>query len=195
MTRFITGFLLAVVLLLGYWAWPFVGLRDIAADLQARDSAALSRDVDFVSLRRSLTEQVIAAYFRVAGPTAKLGDFATAVVSAIGGSAVDALIEQITNPENLIQLLNGGKVSTELGEVSINVGELPGASLDSARRAWLGTEYRLDHFSIGVPVGAVPSEQFRLRLQLVQWHWKLTGIDLPWTLRDQLAQDLAKKFP
>jgi hypothetical protein len=195
MKRFVIGFLLAVALLLAYWAWPFVGLHDIAADLHARDSAALSRDVDFPNLRRSLTEQIIASYLRITGRAAQFGIFGTAVASAIGSSVADPLISQIINPENLLDLLNGGTVSTQFGPVALKTGELPTVSLASAWRAWLGTEYRLDHFSLAVPVDAPPSEQYRLRLQLIQWHWKLTGLDLPETLRNQLAEELAKKFP
>ena len=36
---------------------------------------------------------------------------------------------------------------------------------------------------------------FALRMQLLQWRWKLTGIDLPDTLRNQVAWELAKKYP
>jgi hypothetical protein len=32
-------------------------------------------------------------------------------------------------------------------------------------------------------------------MQLLQWRWKLTGIDLPEKLRDQIAEELAKKYP
>jgi hypothetical protein len=52
MKRFFIGITLLVVLLVAYWAWPFFGLRSLAADIQARDPAALSEDVDFVRLRR-----------------------------------------------------------------------------------------------------------------------------------------------
>jgi hypothetical protein len=32
-------------------------------------------------------------------------------------------------------------------------------------------------------------------MQLLQWRWKITGIDLPEKLRDQIAGELAKKSP
>jgi Protein of unknown function (DUF2939) len=198
MKRFITGFVLAVVLVSAYWAWPFVGLHAIAADVRARDAAALSKDVDFPSLARSLSEQIIAAYLRVTGQAAPLGNLGAVLASAIGSSVADPLISQIVNPENLTALLHGGTVSTQFGPVAFGMGELPAISLSSvstAWRAWLGSEYRLDHFSIALPVGAPPAEQYRLRLQLIQWHWKLTGVDLPEALRTQLAQELAKKLP
>jgi hypothetical protein len=195
MKRFLLGFLLAVLLLLGYWVWPFLGLHALADDLAARNSAALNQDVDFMRLRGSVTAQLIPAYLRVTGRAAKLGVFGTAVASAIGASIADPLVAQIINAENLIKLLNGGTVPTEFGNVAINPGKLPTSSLGAAWQAWLGTTYWMDQFSIGIPADAPPSEQYRLRLQLLQWHWKLTGLDLPASVRDQLAQDLAKKFP
>jgi Protein of unknown function (DUF2939) len=195
MKGFILGLSLAVALLAGYWAWPFVGLHDLAADLQARNTAALSRDVDFARLRRSLTEQIIAAYLRITGRAAKLGVFGTAVASATGGSVADPLISEIINPDNLVQLLNGKTVPTQFGEVSLNAAKFPTDSLKSAWHIWLNSEYWLDRFSTGVPVSAPPSQQFRIRMRLLRWHWRLTGIDLPEMLRNQLAQKLAAKFP
>ena len=71
--KFLLVFLLSVLLLLGYWAWPFFGLRALSADLQARNAAALSEQVDFELLRRSLTGQIIATYLRITGRERKLG--------------------------------------------------------------------------------------------------------------------------
>jgi hypothetical protein len=188
-------FFLFVVLLVAYWAWPFFGLRSLAADLQSRDAAALNEQVDFVRLRRSLTEQIVGAYLRVTGRANKLGAFGTALVSAAGGNIGDSWVAEIINPENLIELLGGRSVPTELGATSFNVGELPSLSFKTALRAWLNTEYWLGRFSIGLPVDAPAAEQFRLRLQLLDWRWKLTGIEIPHKVSDQLAQELAKKYP
>ena len=195
MKRFIIAFLLFVVLLVAYWAWPFFGLRSLAADLQARDAAALSEQVDFVRLRRSLAEQIIAAYLRITGRANKLGTFGNALASAVGASIVDPWVSQIVNPESLIELLRGGSIPTELGATSFNIGELPNFSLSTAWSAWLSTEYGLGRYSIGLPADAAAAEQFRLRLELLEWRWKLTGIELPEKLRDQFARELAKKYP
>lgn len=195
MKRFWLVFLLFVVLLVAYWAWPFFGLRSLAVDLQSRDAAALNEQVDFVRLRRSFTEQIVGAYLRVTGRANKLGTFGTALASAAGATIADPWVAEIINPENLIELLRGRSVSTELGATSFNVGGLPGLSFRTALSAWLNTEYWLGHFSIGLPIDAPAAEQFRLRLQLLNWRWKLTGIQMPQKLSDQLAQELAKKYP
>jgi Protein of unknown function (DUF2939) len=195
MKRFWLICILFVVLLIAYWVWPFFGLRSLAVDLQSRDAAALNEQVDFVRLRRSFTEQIIGAYLRVTGRANKLGGFGSALASAAGGSIADPWVAEIINPENLIELLRGRTVSTELGATSFNVGELPNLSFGTALSAWLNTEYWLGRFSIGLPVDAPQTGQFRLRLQLLDWRWKLTGIELPQKLSDQLAQELAKKYP
>jgi Protein of unknown function (DUF2939) len=192
--RFTVAFLLCVVLLVGYWAWPLVELRVLAATLQARNVAALSEQVDFARLRSSLAQQIIAAYLRVTGRERKLGALAP-LASTVGASIVDPWISQIVNPENLIELLRGGKIQTELGAISFKTGELPNFSPSNTWNAWLGSEYGMGRFSIGLPAGAEAVEQFRLRMQLLQWRWKLTGLDLPQKLSDQFVRELAKKYP
>ena len=194
MKRFTLAVLVFTILLVGYWAWPFVGLRALAAALQAHNAAALSEQVDFPRLRRSLAQQIIFAYLRVTGRESKLGALAP-IASNVGASIVDPLVSQIINPENLIELLRGGTIESELGATSFNIGIFPHFSLSDAWDVWLGSEYGMARVSIGSPANAEAVEQFRLRMQLLQWRWKIIGLDLPQKLRDQLAQELAKKYP
>ena len=193
MKRFVPAFLVLLALLVGYWAWPFFDLRALAAALQAGDVTAINEEVDYTRLRRSLTEQIISAYLRVTGRASQLGALGP-LATAVGASIVDPWVSQIINPENLAQLLRGGTVSSELGPVSFRFGNLP-STLNLAWDAWLSSEYWFGRFSIWLPPGASQANQFRLRMQLLQWHWKVTGIDLPEKLRDQIAGELAKKNP
>jgi hypothetical protein len=193
MKRFIPTFLVLLALLVGYWAWPFFELRALAAALQVGDVTAINKEVDYPRLRRSFTEQIIGAYLRITGRASQLGALGP-LATAVGASIVDPWVSQIVNPENLAQLLRGGTVSSELGPVSFRFGNLP-ATLNLAWDAWLSSEYWFNRFSIWLPPGASQTDQFRLRMQLLQWHWKITGIDLPEKLRDQIAGELAKKNP
>ena len=193
MKRFVPAFLVLLALLVGYWAWPFFDLRALAAALQAGDVTAINEEVDYTRLRRSFTEQIISAYLRVTGRASQLGALGP-LATAVGASIVDPWVSQIINPENLAQLLRGGTVSSELGPVSFRFGNLP-STLNLAWDAWLSSEYWFGRFSIWLPPGASQANQFRLRMQLLQWHWKVTGIDLPEKLRDQIAGELAKKKP
>ena len=117
MKRFYLGITLLLVLLVGYWVWPFFGMRSLAADIQARDPVALSEDVDFVRLRRSLTEQIIAAYLQVTGRAKKLSPFENVVVIGIGSSIADPSVAQLLTPENLLVLLRDQAVPTDFGNV------------------------------------------------------------------------------
>jgi Protein of unknown function (DUF2939) len=193
MKRFIFTFLVLLALLVGYWAWPFFDLRALAAALQAGDVTAINEEVDYTRLRRSFTEQIIGAYLRVTGRASQLGALAP-LATAVGASIVDPWVSQIISPENLARLLRGGTVPSELGPVSFKFGDLP-STLNLAWDAWLGSEYWFGRFSIWLPPGASQANQFRLRMQLLQWHWKVTGIDLPEKLRDEIAGALAKRNP
>jgi hypothetical protein len=194
MKRFFFALPLFVVLLIGYWAWPFFGLRALAAALQTHNAAALNELVDFEYLRRYLTAQIIATYLHITGRDNKLGPF-RALVPAVGASIVDPWVSQIINPENLIELLQGGTIQSELGSISIKTRELPNFTMSNAWKVWISSYYGLGSFSISLPTDGEAVEQFRLRMQLLDWHWKLTGIDLPERLRDQVARELAKKHP
>jgi hypothetical protein len=101
-------------------------------------------------------------------------------------------VSQIVNPENLAQLLRDGTVSSELGPVSFRFGNLP-STFNVAWKAWLSSEYWFNRFSIWLPPGASAIDQFRLRMQLLQWRWKITGIELPKNLRNQIAGGARKK--
>ena len=73
MKRSVPAFLLLLVLLIGYWAWPFFELRALAAALQVGDVRAINEEVDYTRLRHSFTEQIIGAYLRVTGRASQLG--------------------------------------------------------------------------------------------------------------------------
>jgi hypothetical protein len=147
--------------------------------------------VDFEYLRRYLAAQIIATYLRITGRESRFGPLAPGV----GASIVDPWVSQIVNLENLVELLRGGTIQSELGALSLNTRELPNFSLNNVWNAWLNSEYGLGRFSIGLPADAESVEQFRLRMELLGWRWKLTGIDLPAKLRDQFARELVKKYP
>jgi hypothetical protein len=195
MKHFILGFVSALILLLAYWAWPFFALHALAADVQARDAVALSKLVDIARLRQSLGDQIAAAYLRDKERAGRPGVGSEPAESLAGGAIADPLVAQIINPENLIALLDGETIATEFGTVSVDLGELPTTSLDAALRAWLGSDYWVDRFSTALPVTAEPRQQFRLRMQLLQWQWRLTGIDLPEEMRVQMARQLTNPLP
>jgi DUF2939 family protein len=184
-----------VILLIAFWVSPFLAIRDMAANVQARDARALSERVDFVSLRRSLSQQIITAYLRVTGRADRLGGFATAVVAGLNTSVADPIVAQIINSENLVKLLGNHAVTTEFGDLHLHFGPLPSDWLASGWRAWLNSEYGIGRFSIGLPFDFKADDQFRFRMKVIRWRWKLTGLDLPEQIQIEVARQLAKKYP
>src|SRR5262249_58467983 len=114
MTRFISALLLPLALLVGYSAWPFFGLKALGAAVHTGDAKALSEQVDFGFLRRSLAGQIIHSYLRITGRESKFGPLG-ALASAVGASLADPWVSQVINPENLVELLRGGTIQSELG--------------------------------------------------------------------------------
>ena len=191
MRRTLFSLALFVALLIAYWASPFISLHRLAASIEARDVAAMSEQVDFVRIRRALIEQIVTAYLRLTGRE-RLG---VLMASALGASVVDPLVDQILNPASILELLRGGSIATDLGGVSFDEGEPPIAALNSIWRAWLHADYWWDRVSIELPFDAARSEQFRFQMNLINWRWKLTRIELPEKLSTRFAQEVAKKFP
>jgi len=188
MKRYVIILLSFIVLLIAYWAWPFASLHQLAVGLAVHDDAVIADKVAFSRLRISLSRQILDAYLRLTGRVNSL-------VVALGPDLVGLAIAQLLTPENIALLLEGGTISSDIGPVSFDFGELPVGTLDSIWRGWLGTEYWLDDFSISVPVTVPESEQFRLRMRLTQWRWRVVGIELPQKLLNQIAQELADKYP
>ena len=80
-----------------------------------------------------------------------------------------------------------------LGPVSFRFGNLP-STLNLAWDAWLSSEYWFGRFSIWLPPGASQANQFRLRMQLLQWHWKVTGTICPSSCVTRLQGNWQRKI-
>lgn len=182
------------VLLAAYTAWPLQGLYRLATAVEARNATAVAELVDFSNLRRSLTEQIVTTYLRLSGKADTLGPLGTNLAIGIGATVADPFVARMLNPEALLDLLNTGRA--EGGQI-IAAGAPPitAASLRNIWQLWLNSEYSGSNVSFSLPPDRRAAEQFRLRLRLVQWRWKLAGVDLPEELRVKIAQELIKLQP
>lgn len=194
MRKTIAWFLVITLLLAAYAAWPLIGLYRLASAVETRDAARLGELIDFPSLRRSLAEQVIATYLKLTGKDAGLGKFTQGMVVAVTASVVDPVVDRMINPESMIELLSKGSVGGGVA-VPVNAAPLTAASLDSAWRTWLASEYSFRNFYVRLPPDAEPAQQFRLMLRVTAWQWRLTRIDLPERVRVLLAQEVIKANP
>jgi Protein of unknown function (DUF2939) len=186
---------LIAVLGIGYFlAAPFIGLAHLRAAIEARNAAALSERVDFSRLRRSLGEQIVATYLKITGKGGKLGRLGTSIASHAAASLADPLLADLVNPETVLDLLSGRGVATASLKLPSGLGPLPKDALGSLWRAFANSEYGLGNFYISLPADAAATDQFRLRLQVLQWDWKLTEIGMPERLRVELAKELERRI-
>jgi hypothetical protein len=182
-----------LALLLGaYMSWPLVGFYGIASAVEAMHARAFAERVEFPSLRRSLTQQVIAEYLKLTGKDKKLGRFRTGIATGVGAALAEPVVAQFLNAETLLDFLNKGSAKDGV-KVSTDIAPLSGSSWRDAWRVWWHTEYGLTRFRAYLPPDKPKNEQFKVELSLRDWRWKLTGIGLPDKLRVQLAQELVRR--
>jgi Protein of unknown function (DUF2939) len=181
-----------ILLLMVYFAWPLVGFYSLASAVESRNAAALAERVDFPSLRRSISQQVIAEYLKLTGKDKKLGRFRTGIATGVGAALAEPVVAQFLNAETLLDFLNKGSV--KVGDnISSEIAPFSGSTWSNVWRIWWHSEYGLTRFSAYLPPDKPTDEQFKVGLSLRDLEWKLTGIGLPDQLRGQLAQELVRQ--
>src|SRR4051794_28170851 len=183
----------ATVVLLAVWfawsAWPFLALYDLVRAAQSADAAAIEERVDFPELRRSLSSQIIQAYARVTGKKLDGGGLMLGIASAFA----DPFVEKLLSPQTLSDLLKNGWPREMLAERPEGFEGLDLNTLGNALQLYLASDYGIGEFRVPVPVNLPVPRQFRIRLALSDWTWKLSGLDLPHALQDRLARELIRQ--
>jgi Protein of unknown function (DUF2939) len=182
-----------IILLAGYTVWPFYSLYRIASAVETRNSAALQDLVDFPSLRASLARQIADAHLKLTGKSADSSEGSRSVGARLAATIADAMLAKIIlNPERLLDLLGKGSVSADPSPRSGLAAPFAANSLGTAWQTWLNSDYSGRNFYVAVPVDRPLDQRFGVRLRLVHWDWKLSGLDLPESLAMDLAQELAR---
>jgi len=177
----------------GYTAWPIAGLHRIAGALDARNAQALDNLVDYRLLRQSLTGQIVQTYLKLTGKDQPPQTLRSQIVTGLLATVADPIVAKLINSETLLDLLGKGWPESVLpGEPPAAIHGITRATLGNAWQIFLDAEYSGIKFYVTVPVTSPPPEQFRLHLELIQWKWKLTGIDLPEAVRVRIAQEIIK---
>jgi hypothetical protein len=182
-----------IILLAGYTVWPFYNLYRIASAVETRNSATLQELVDFPSLRASMAQQIADAHLKLTGKSADSSESGRSLRARFGAVIADAMLAKIIlNPERFLDLLGKGSVSADPSPSSGLAAPFATNSLGSAWQTWLNSDYSGRSFYVAVPVDRPFDQRFRIRLRLVHWNWKLSGLDLPESTAMDLAQELAR---
>jgi hypothetical protein len=180
---------ISFLLLLGWAIFmvsPFVALYDLSKAVQARDVARITERVNFNALRFSLARQILGEYLK----TQDLSERDRQLAAQAGATALNPVLEELLTPQAVIDLLEDGQLQQIQpgGTGGPAIGFDPG-SLSQAWRIFALSE------SQGFRVVTIPlnpdeprDRQFRVTLRLSGTTWRVTGIDLPAPLRDELTK-------
>jgi len=189
MRKTIFAILILVLALLGWSAWPFVGLYDLARAAQSGDVARIEQRVDFAALGRSFSGQIVQSYARLAGVPVDRGSLIAGLASAVA----DPIVARLLTRAALAELLQNGWPKTVLGDPPTDFQRPNWNALGNAWQLYANSEYGIGEFRLRLPVDAPRERQFRIHLALRGWTWKLTGLDLPQELQERLARELMKQ--
>jgi hypothetical protein len=191
MKKWIVALLVAVLALAGWIAaGPFLTVNAIRDAVEAKDAAALSREVDFPAVRASLKAQLNDHMVRKAGPRMQSG-LLGAFALRVGGIAVDAAVDTMVTPMGLAAIMEGRKVWDRVDE-GVAAPDAPpsaiapGASRAPQDRALHEPEYRIESPS-RVTATILDDDGRPLTFVLTRQglDWRLTDLRLP--LGDEAA--------
>lgn len=195
-----------ILLALAWFAFtltPFWALYDLARAVQGGDVGYVERHVNFRTLRLSVIRQAAAAaqsgaeLAPDAEPRERQRLLDAAVVLAV------PLAETLVTPRTVIDLLDDGMPQSldfardgeAPGDPAPSGADAPGLRIDALRRLvpyYLTSEMRgFRTVVIGVPPSAPRARQFRIRLRLRGWTWRLIDIELTGELRERIARKLS----
>ena len=104
----------ALLLALGAYAGSAaVSLDRLVQAVQSRDAAAVMSRTDLPRLKRSLVDQIVAAYLNRIGQKRAVKPLERLAANTYGASIADVIAGKLLTQERLTELLNSGKVSLD----------------------------------------------------------------------------------
>ncbi|GEL42135.1 hypothetical protein MEX01_27260 [Methylorubrum extorquens] len=185
--------LLAVVAWFAYTLTPFWSLYGFAAAVQAGDAAAVEQRVNFRTLRLSLARQISAA---VKADSNALDPRERQRIADAAAAVALPIMESALTPKAVIDLLDdgwpqGADLAAPAGRHERRDGlRIP--DLKRLLRYYLAADMRgFRSVLVAVPPDRPRHEQFRIRLRLRDWGWRLVDIELSDDLRRRIGEKAA----
>jgi hypothetical protein len=172
---------------------PFVALYDLSKAVEARDVARITERVNFNALRVSLARQILGEYLK----TQDLDGLGRQAATQAGTAALNPVLEELITPQAVIDLLEDGQLQQAAETPSGNGIFSPiGFDAQSLGKAWrtfiLSESQGFRAITIPLPVDEPKERQFKITLRLRGTTWRLTGIELPEPLKEELSKRAAK---
>ena len=171
---------------IGLLVWPLVDLFRLARAIENRDIATITRHVDFLRVRHSLTQQIVEAYVKRTG--ARVGARAQGAAFSIA----DPIVARFISEEAFAELLRAGWPVTIFPERPRDTTGISVAALGGILDIFSHSEYGIGRFEISVPVQIPVNRAFGLEMRLTKWTWRLASVRLPDQVSMLLAEEIAK---
>ncbi len=173
---------------------PLVALNDLAHAVRDHDTAYVESHVNFRVLRLSLANQIAAA-IRAGGDGVDPQDRQRVADAAMAVALTVA--ESLVTPQTVIDLLDDGWPQ----KLDFANPTEPGIGLEGLRVPnfsrlidfYVATEMRgFRTVVVAVPPGRPSKDQFRIRMRLRDWSWRVVDIELTQALRARIGARFAK---
>lgn len=171
---------------------PFVALYDLSKAIEARDMDRITERVNFNTLRVSLARQILGEYLK----TQDLNGLDRQTAAQAGTATLNPVLEELITPQAVIDLLEDRQLQQAAGARGGNGIFFPvgfdASSLGKTWRAFIISESQgFRAITIPLPVDEPRDKQFKITLRLRGTTWRLTGIELPEPLKEELIKRAA----
>ncbi len=178
-----------------FFTFPLVGFSRLATALESDNTVALGDRIDPNRLGRSLAPQIVWTYLEKTGRMHVLGRRVSSLVAGASASLADPVVGELVTPEALVSLLTSTRVNSGNLRIQSTLVPLPKGRMGSLWSVFQHAEYGIGKLTVNLPVSASTShDQYRVHLELLQWNWKLVAMDLPQSLKEQLADELIRRI-
>jgi hypothetical protein len=173
-----------------YVASAIVSLHGLIEVARAGDGAGVVARTDTARVRRSLVDQILSTYLKRLGRDRPVKTLERLAANTYGASIADAMIAQMLTEESLTSILNTGAIRSS-GNTVANIPRLididTSSAIETLRR--ISPVKPVEFF---VRLGPQDSAG-GISLHFEGNGWKLSGIELPSTAVEALAQNLVKR--
>jgi hypothetical protein len=140
-------------------------------------------------LRRSLVAQLLEAHARLNGKRLDRSGFTVGIASDFASP----LVEKLVSPATLAEIMRHGWPRQMLADKPAGIEGLDSNALGNVWQLYINSDYGIGEARFSVPVNRPKEKQFRVRLALSGWTWKLSGLDLPHELQERLVREFVKQ--
>jgi DUF2939 family protein len=182
MKKVIGLFILFIVIVLGWTAWPYYAVYDFANALDQGDQVALEHRVDWDSVRRGLRDDILSK------DDVATSLLANGLVALVGPTVINNIIDSYVTPRGIANLIRSGRPSIPNAAQTEN-SAADQSSASRLRLHWEQVRYAFFSggpltFRVDIASDKTQSGQPPVTL-LFKWagDWKLSRLFLPldWT--------------